>query len=267
MRGSATKKNAAAVNKGQTEVFGYVYCGLRRQTSARSRASADLPNAYELKSIDEIQSEFAAALKAAGRRGEGGHLVAAFQALAREPSFGQVGIDLTSLGAGLDSDGAIEAFGQLSTGHKIVLNIVTQLAAHLRTRSLVLIDEPETHLHPPLVAALLRAIQVLLTAHGSFAVIATHSPVVVQEMPSQYVNILERYSTSMRLRRPEIETFAENIGAITRHVFSLDSSATDYQGILAELAGGHELEHIDSLFINGLSNQGRALVANYLSQS
>jgi predicted ATP-dependent endonuclease of OLD family len=39
---------------------------------------------------------------------------------------------------------------------------VTQLAAHLRTRSLVLIDEPETHLHPPLVAALLRAIQALL---------------------------------------------------------------------------------------------------------
>jgi predicted ATPase len=246
------------------EMFGYVYCGLRRRTTGGYRHTNDSGSEdYELKSIDEIQSEFAAALRAAGNRESGGHLVAAFEALAREPSFGQIGIDIASLGSGLDSAGAIEVFSQLSTGHKIVLNIVTQLAAHLRTRSLVLIDEPETHLHPPLIAALLGAIQVLLNLHGSFAIIATHSPVVVQEIPALNVKILERDGASVSVREPEIETFAENIGAITRHVFSLDSSATDYQGILASLSKRYTDEQISEMFDNGLSVQGRALVANY----
>lgn len=235
------------------ELFGYVYCGLRRT------------NSNELKSIDEIQEEFATALKAAQSRDTDGHLPAAFSTLSREPSFAQAGVDLLALsGSETDTAAAIKAFGGLSTGHQIVLNIVTQLAAHLRTRSLVLIDEPETHLHPPLVAALLRAIQALLEEHDSFAIVATHSPVVVQELPATYVRIVERYDNLMTFRPPEIETFAENIGAITRHVFSLDSSATDYQGVLAALAEHYSISQIDDLFANGLSIQGRALVANYL---
>ncbi|WNG95006.1 AAA family ATPase [Mycobacterium sp. ITM-2016-00318] len=248
----------------RTAIFGYVYCGLRRRTDKGDRHANDPErNEFELKSIVEIELEFAEALRTAGRRREGGFLVSAFEALSREPSFGLVGIDIATLGKGLDSAGAIEVFHKLSTGHKIVLNIVAQLAAHLRTRSLVLIDEPETHLHPPLVAALLGAIQVLLKAHSSFAVIATHSPVVVQEIPAKYVSILERDDTGVSVRGPEIETFAENIGAITRHVFSLDSSATDYQGILASLSERHTVDEINDMFNEGLSVQGRALVASY----
>ncbi|MCQ4128871.1 ATP-binding protein [Rhodococcus erythropolis] len=243
-------------NSASNVAFGYVYCGLRRQTSMENEN-------FELKSIDEIQSEFMEALNAIGRLETREYLISAFQALAREPSFGQAGIDLTKLGDGINQIEAIAAFEELSTGHKIVLNIVTQLATRLRTRSLVLIDEPETHLHPPLVAALLRAIQLLLAESNSFAIIATHSPVVVQEMPSQFVRILERDGGPATLRQPEIETFAENIGSITRHVFSLDNSATDYQGTLRMLAKNHTEEEISEMFENGLSVQGRALVANY----
>ncbi|WP_186630090.1 AAA family ATPase [Rhodococcus sp. BP22] len=253
-------KNPEQLDRVSNAAFGYVYCGLRRQTGDSSGG------AYELKAISEIENEFVEALDEIGRLDNRHHLISAFQALASEPSFGQAGIDLTQLGVVSQTD-AIESFKDLSTGHKVVLNIVTQLATYLRTRSLVLIDEPETHLHPPLVAALLRAIQVLLTASHSFAVIATHSPVVVQEIPAQFVHILEREADGPAiLRQPEIETFAENIGAITRHVFSLDNSATDYQGILRSLAENYSAEEIDEMFGGGLSVQGRALVANYRNQ-
>ncbi|RAL31643.1 hypothetical protein CVN56_26085 [Rhodococcus sp. AQ5-07] len=245
----------------QTAEFGYTYCGLRRRSTKMS-GKADLGNKkFELKSIDEIEFEFAEALDTAVERGSGGHLRDAFDALGREPSFGRAGIDLAALR--LSGKSMVDAFSRLSTGHKIVLNIVTQLAAHLRTRSLVLIDEPETHLHPPLVAALLRSIQLLLNAHSSFAVIATHSPVVVQEMPSKCVRILERFGDQVGLREPQIETFAENIGLITRHVFSLDSSSTDHQGILADLSKAYSDKQINEMFPRGLSFQGNAFVANY----
>lgn len=246
----------------QTEAFGYVYCGLRRNTHKESRAGDDI---YKLKSIDEIEAEFGRALNTVGSAGSKPRqlLVAAFAALAAEPSFGRAGVDLGQLGVSIDTADTIRAFHDLSTGHKIVLNIVTQLAAHLRTRSLVLVDEPETHLHPPLTAALLRAIQILLRGHDSYGILATHSPVVVQEMQAQHVRVVDRLGGRVTIRPVSIETFGANIGAITRHVFSLDSTATDYQGTLERLARLYTVDQIDSMFETGLSPQGRALVLNY----
>lgn len=259
-------QNLGKEDEARNTAAGYVYCGLRTQTTFRSQVGSprgESSDLSQLKSIDEIQAEFADALNRAGNRDSRESLVEAFQALSREPSFGQAGVDLGALGNGVNTEAAISAFQVLSTGHKIVLNIVAQLAAHLQTRSLVLIDEPETHLHPPLVAALLRSVQILLNAHHSFAIIATHSPVVVQELPSRYVTILERSGTEVSARNPEIETFAENIGSITRHVFSLDSSATDYQGVLASLARNYTPDQIEAMFLYGASIQARALLANY----
>lgn len=44
-------------------------------------------------------------------------------------------------------------------------------------------DEPEEHLHPPLVAAFIRALSNLLTYRNGVGIVATHSPVIVQEVP------------------------------------------------------------------------------------
>lgn len=243
---------------GRTELFGYVYCGLRRvDTTVESRTE---PHRPELKSLDEIDQEFLNALEKARDRQINGEsvLLAALQTLEREPSFGRIGVHPSTL---IDID--VDAKGQirdLSTGHKIVLNIVVQLAAHLTPRSLVLLDEPETHLHPPLLAALLKAVQWLLDAYDSFVVIATHSPVVLQEVPASSVRVLMRFGDVAEVEEPEIETFGESVGAITRYVFSLDSSATDYQGVLASLAGRLDIDEIEMLFNNGLSDQARALI-------
>jgi hypothetical protein len=243
---------------GRTELFGYVYCGLRRvDTAAATRAGAQRP---ELKSLDEIDLEFLNALEVARHRLVDGEslLVSALQVLEREPSFGRIGVQPSTL---IDIDGDAQAqIRQLSTGHKIVLNIIVQLAAHLKARSLVLLDEPETHLHPPLLAALLKAVQLLLDAYDSFVIIATHSPVVLQEVPAGCVRVLTRFGNESEVGEPEIETFGENVGSITRYVFSLDSSATDYQGVLASLAEQMSVDEIETLFNNGLSDQARALV-------
>ena len=71
------------------------------------------------------------------------------------------------------------SFDDLSSGHKAVLSIVTGCVAMLEERSLVLLDEPENHLHPPLLAAFIRAFSELLVDRNSVAIVATHSPVVL----------------------------------------------------------------------------------------
>jgi len=67
--------------------------------------------------------------------------------------------------------------GKLSSGHAIVLLTITRLV-ELDERSLVLIDEPEVHLHPPLLSAFVRALSDLLIELNGVAIVATHSPVM-----------------------------------------------------------------------------------------
>jgi hypothetical protein len=51
---------------------------------------------------------------------------------------------------------ARDLFRELSSGHKIVLLTVTRLVESVEERTLVLLDEPESHLHPPLRLAVVQ---------------------------------------------------------------------------------------------------------------
>ena len=233
-------------------LFGYKYCGLRQVTG---NGEAD-----QLKSVSEITKEFEEAIDlAVSTERSKEALKAALAVLGREPSFGRIFVKPEVWPESPEQ--AKQEILKLSTGHKIVANIILQLAVNLKQRSLVLIDEPETHLHPPLLSALIKAILGLLEEYDSYAILATHSPVVLQETPSENVIVLERYGNSISTRRPEIETFGENVGTLTRHVFNLDGSATDYREVLRSLASKFSIEEIEGMFPRGLSSQARALVS------
>lgn len=110
-------------------------------------------------------------------------------------------------------------FKNLSSGHKIVLLTLSSLIANVEERTLVLMDEPEVHLHPPLLVAFTRAVSELLINRNGVAIVATHSPVVLQEVPKECVWKLRRYGTNVRAERLEIESFGENLGTLTSEVF------------------------------------------------
>jgi predicted ATP-dependent endonuclease of OLD family len=78
-------------------------------------------------------------------------------------------------------------FSKLSSGHKVVLLIITCCVNKIEEKSIVFLDEPENHLHPPLLSALIRALSELLIDRNGVAVVSTHSPVVLQEVPSSCV--------------------------------------------------------------------------------
>ena len=82
---------------------------------------------------------------------------------------------------------ARQIYRGLSSGHKIVLLSITKLVENMEEKTLVLMDEPEAHLHPPLLAAFVRALSDLLINRNGVAIIATHSPVVLQEVPRSCV--------------------------------------------------------------------------------
>ncbi|MGH3933067.1 MAG: AAA family ATPase [Pseudonocardiaceae bacterium] len=128
-----------------------------------------------------------------------------------------------------------DLFTNLSSGHKIVLLTITRLADLVTERTLVLIDEPETHLHPPLLAAFIRAVSELLIDRNGVAIIATHSPVVLQETPRSCVWKLRRSGHMVKAERPEIETFGENVGVLTREAFGLEVTRSGFHRMLEKV--------------------------------
>ena len=245
-------KNLSEVERLQKygQILGFVYCGLRK------RGPASDPHAgTQLKNFQEIAQDLETALTLIQDNQRGPVLQMALAPLIDEPSFGR--IDLNR--AVQEGTGALKRlFAGASSGHKVVLNILVQLSARLQRRSLVLIDEPECHLHPPLLAAFLRGLRILLKEYNSYSVIATHSPVVLQATPRRYVRVLRRRGNTTAVESPRIETFAEDLDIITGEVFNLDTRATDHHKVLDELVNSKQsLEQIEKLFGGRMSNAAR----------
>lgn len=126
-------------------------------------------------------------------------------------------------------------YSKLSAGQKIVLNILLHILSEIKPQSLILLDEPETHLHPKLMTSLFIIITEILEDYDSFAIIATHSPIIVQQIPSRSVHVLRRIDNVPESTRPMIECFGENLSEISRHVFQTSQSDRDYESVIDEL--------------------------------
>ncbi|AZM56299.1 hypothetical protein DMA15_29970 [Streptomyces sp. WAC 01529] len=175
-----------------------------------------------------------------------------------DPLFSDLGI--TRLARAQDRPDPKQVFDGLSSGHKIVLLTLARLVQHTTERTLVLIDEPEGHLHPPLLSTFVRTLSELLRDRNGIAIIATHSPVVLQETPRDAVWALRRAGDDLRVDHPEIETFGENVGVITREIFGLEVRRTGFNRLIQSLAeDGMSFEDILDEFDDQLGAEGRAL--------
>jgi len=130
---------------------------------------------------------------------------------------------------------ASNLFKRLSSGHKIVLLSITRLVETVQERSLVLFDEPESHLHPPLLSSFIRAVSDLLINRNGVGIIATHSPVILQEVPKSCVWKLRRDGMVAVAERLEIESFGESVGVLTHEVFGLEVTDSGFHKLLKEL--------------------------------
>jgi predicted ATPase len=250
-------------SKNATKGVRYSNIGLRK----RSRQTDDDGNVEWItftQQPDELTEEFIDSAKACAigqQRRE--RWRRALHTLESDPMFEEE--DVTSL-LELDSDAlgksAGRLFRKLSSGHKIVLLTITKLVESVEERTLVLMDEPEAHLHPPLLAALVRAVSDLLVNRNGVAIVATHSPVVLQEVPRSCVWKLRRQGGGAIIERPEIETFAENVGRLTHEVFGLEVIRSGFYKMIAEAIGAMEgFEDVLSKFDGEVGLEGRALIS------
>jgi hypothetical protein len=189
--------------------------------------------------------------------------LAAMETLEADDLFAEANV--TAL-LGLDDDNweqaAITLYRRLSSGHAIVLLTITRLVELVDERTLVLLDEPEGHLHPPLLSAFIRALSDLLVKRNGVAVIATHSPVVLQEVPRSCAWKLRRSRRVAVAERPTTETFGENVGILTREVFGFEVTKSGFHRMLDEAVNRRGLAYdgVVEHFGGQLGAEARAIV-------
>ncbi|WP_424361405.1 AAA family ATPase [Methylocystis parvus] len=254
----------------------YVFAGLRDiareleerlndadQATARvpdDRFALDRQDRTHLKSSEQLADEYERMIASISDVDRVRLFNRALTPLLADPSFSDIPDPMGLL------NGAPRAmFMGWSTGQKIVMHTALTLVAYTNPKSIVLIDEPESHLHPPLLAALMHAVRVVLEEQDAFAVVGTHSPVVAQETLGRHVSVISRVNDIVTILEPKIETYGESIGEITEEVFGLYSGATDFhQTLRALVEAGSDLEAIEKLFDRGMSLQARAYVMSLL---
>lgn len=129
-------------------------------------------------------------------------------------------------------ENAANIFSRLSSGHKIIILTITKLIETVEEKTLVFLDEPEGHLHPPLLSAFIRSLSNLMIKRNGVAIIATHSPVILQEVPKSCVWKLTRNNAYTKAERLKRESFGENIGVLTSEVFGLEVTNSGFHTLL-----------------------------------
>jgi ABC-type lipoprotein export system ATPase subunit len=195
--------------------FNYVYCGLKKSNGS-------------LKNETELEESFYSAANRIRGRGRNGELVNDWLAILENflPSeviqnltFKNVAISDSETKSLFDIDKFKSVKSILSSGQNIILYMVTEILSHIRSDSLILYDEPETHLHPNAISSLMNSLFDLVERFHSFCVIATHSPLIIQEIPARNIFVIEREGNAASVRALERESLGENLTVITQDIF------------------------------------------------
>jgi len=142
--------------------------------------------------------------------------------------------------------------GKLSSGQRMIFEIITNIVGNIRNNSLIIFDEPEIHLHPNAIGLLMKALYFVLEKYESFAIIATHVPQVIQQIPAKSVIVFEREDNIPIIRELPIESFGEDLTSITNEIFETMNVFDNYKIVLKKLYESMTYDEIIALFKNKL---------------
>lgn len=136
----------------------------------------------------------------------------------------------------IDVNKVMKSLEKFSSGENLLMYIFSSLLDEIKQNTLILFDEPEMHLHPNAISCLIQYMYRLLDHYNSFCIMATHSPLVIQEIPSDNVIIFRRDGDSLVVQPLPYETFSQDLTTVTESVFGDTSSNRYHYRILSYLA-------------------------------
>lgn len=133
-----------------------------------------------------------------------------------------------------------------SSGQSMLMNLIIEIVANIRQNTLILIDEPEVHLHPKGITTFINILNTICKQFASCCILATHSAVVVQELLSRNVIVMNRNEDGSPYVMPmRVESLGENLTTITEDVFGRGEVSPYYKKVVRNLV--RENDNIDDI--------------------
>ena len=152
-----------------------------------------------------------------------------------------------------------DIINELSSGQKIVLLSLLNLIIKVFEKTLVIIDEPELFLHPPLLKAYIRGVEEIVEEGNGVCLLATHSAIVLQEIPNTNIRKLkydfDRHKGS--IVKLSSKTYGESVSFINDTIFGTDLRNTGFYKVLQDKI---DEEQISDSFEAALGSEARIIL-------
>lgn len=226
-----------------TAGFNYVYCGLSKAVHDKK----------EIITQEDLKSRLINSGKIINGNGRAGSLKEVLKTIFQS----SVIIDLFATDESktkLNINNLPSISEKISSGESTLLYLFCNIISNIRFDSLLLFDEPETHLHPNAITALMSAIYKLLDEFQSYAIIVTHSPLIIREMKSEGVRVMDRLENVPVIRKISIESLGANISTLVDEIFENKDIPKYYRNKIQYLieSGVTEKELVESIESDGL---------------
>lgn len=132
-------------------------------------------------------------------------------------------------------------YSKMSSGQTMLTNLIIDITANVRSNCLIMIDEPEVHLHPNAITQIINVVNLVCEKFSSCCIMATHSPLVIQSLLSRNVLIMERDIDGMpAVRQMRVESLGENLTTINEEIFSNGQRDKYYKRLIKKAVEGKD---------------------------
>ena len=154
-------------------------------------------------------------------------------------------------------------YSKMSSGQTMLTNLIIDITANVRSNCLIMIDEPEVHLHPNAITQIINVVNLVCERFSSCCIMATHSPLVIQSLLSRNVLIMERDIDGMPVvRKMRVESLGENLTTINEEIFSNGQREKYYRRLIKKAVEGKE--SIDQVLQNLQNGDLPMSLASYM---
>ncbi|MED5247590.1 AAA family ATPase [Priestia sp. LL-8] len=128
----------------------------------------------------------------------------------------------------VNSNGNEIPLSTMSSGEITLLFRFAPLIVEIEDNSLILIDEPETHLHPAWIQEFIQNLLEFFEGYNTHFIIATHSPLIASDVPSECVIGLKKEKDGIKKYIPASRTLGGHSNDILKNVFRLNQQSGDF---------------------------------------
>ena len=241
---------------GTNYIMGYKYCGL-------------LKGQNELLSLDEQVNHLIDNIKKIIEREQSDYLMTAWKEIMLEV-FPKDTVRAIYHDMAVDNEGTKNVCKRMSSGETMFIFAISDILANIRNDTLLFFDEPEQHLHPHAISQLLKAVFDILERFQSYAIISTHSALVVREMVAENVYVFNRNLNTLNVSKIGYECFGEDISVISDVIFKNLNDEKRYEKFIADTAEKCAWDYdrtIEALQLHGkIGLNLRLIIRNIINQ-